>query len=289
MKSKLTAIVAGALILIGIGASSFAATITTKTAKTISNNESKVKMEPINPAEEARQFEAINKTFQEAGINLTSQQETQIQKAAKKMNADVQQLFAGNSKQVFGQLLLGIFLSGGEGEKIIASTGVGEPIANFYTTVSNTLTPQQRPTWEKIWREGKFMQTASNQQNNFTFDMGPNAVNASERAQNFEKTKKIFSDAGVALTPQQETQMLKAEDKLNADFEQAFKKDGGRNLAGIFAAMLLPKEQGEKIGEKVASSIVINPMTAYFENVNGILNPQQRKVWEQSFNQPETN
>lgn len=208
-------------------------------------------MEPINPAEEARQLEAMKKSFQDAGINLTPQQETQIAQAARKMNRDLQQLFAGNPKQMLGQLLLGTFLSGGEGEKIIASTGIGEPIANFYTTVSDTLTPEQRPTWEQIWKEGKFMQTASNQNNDFTFNIESN-ISAEERAQNFEKTKKMFRDAGVALTPQQEAQMQKAEDKLNADFKQVFKKDGNRTIAGVFAAMLLPKEQSEK----VAASIV---------------------------------
>jgi hypothetical protein len=283
MKSKLTAILAGALIFIGIGASAFAATLTTKTAQINSNSEQKVKTQPINPEEEARQFEAMKKSFQDAGINLTSQQEMQVRQAAKKMNADLQQLFAGNPKQVIGQLLLGTFLSGGEGEKIIESTGIGQPIANFYTTVSNTLATEQRPTWEQIWKEGKFMQTASNQQNNFTFNIESN-ISATERAQNFEKTKKMFRDAGVALTPMQEAQMKKADEKLNADFEQVFKKDGNRTIAGVFAAMLLPKEQSEKI----AASIVNNPITAYMKNVNGILNPQQRAVWEQSFNQSQS-
>jgi hypothetical protein len=97
------------------------------------------------------------------------------------------------------------------------------------------------------------MQTASNQQSNSTFDIGSNTVTVEERAQNFEKTKKIFRDAGVALTPQQETQIQKAEEKLNTDFEQVFKKDGNKAITGIFAAMLLPKEQVEKIASSILS------------------------------------
>ncbi len=286
---KLMAILFGTIAVTGISISTLAnaAKSTNQTQKISHYNSNKIEMNTNykDREQEAKYLAEIEKKFKEAGVKLTGQQEIQIRQAHKKMIDGYEQVFEKDTLKTLGKLILSAYLPEKQGSKVAESTGIYQPLVTFYTSVSNSLTPEQRPTWEKIWREMGTERQQESQANNFKITIGDNTVTVAERKQDFEKTKKKFRDAGLALTPQQETQMWEAGEKLAAELESFFQTNPEKTFMGLLAAALLPPEQGEEI----VSTTVGKPLGSYVQSVASILTPQQREFWEKSFANPPKN
>lgn len=280
---KIIVALLGAIAVTGIGVSTVANAARSNFAHhkfTLSTSSENININVRDQAQEAKELAEFKAQFKEAGINLTPQQDVAITQAVEKMRDDYEKVFKKDAVKTIGQVLYAASLpSEEERGKMMESIGFSRPIATFYESVSNAMTPEQRPTWERIWKEQAAKRERSSQANGFKWE--GNIASVAEQKQQFEELKKEFQDAGLPLSSQQEKQMLVAQERLNAEVEQAFKTNPNQallSLAGIFFA---PKE---KQGEAFVESSIGKSTVKYLQAVDTILTPEQQKVWQKKPN-----
>lgn len=284
MSKKLIAVLIGTIVLTGLGISTLAnaakSNRPTQQLTLTTGKKTEMNTNQINKEEAAKMLAEIERRFQKEGINLTPEQKKQIQLAQTTLFNEMQLFFQESTMQKLGQLLLSAVLPEEQGSKLAESTGIGEPVAKFYTTIFNSLAPEQRPTWERIWKELGSERQKANQGITFNWETADEKATVAERRKLFEENNRKFKDAGLALTPQQEAQMWQAEKKLSTELlENTFKGNSGKNFIAILAAMMMSKEKGEI----AVSSSVKKPLEEYIQAVDSILTPEQQKFWQQRF------
>lgn len=296
-RHKVIAVLAGAMVLTGVGSMGYVVAQTFNNAResllSVSNkvqlktnqstaktdNKTEFKMNQLTPEEEAKQWQETKQKFAEVGINLTPQQETTIRQAQRKLSNEMIELFQDNPLLTLGQLIAASSLPPKQGEELMKLTGMdqrlGNPLLAYQNSVLAVLTPEQRPIWDKhFWnREGQARSTENN------FQITPNAPDPAEQARQWEETKQRFRAAGVPLTQQQEAQMQAANSKLQADLSQEFQANPTGTFARFFAVAMLPAP----ITERFAEGLMGQSLIAHFQEVNQILTPEQQKVWDQGW------
>ncbi len=281
-RNQLIGILVGAMMLTGIGTAGFAVAQTLnhdRQSQPSSDNEAEFSMNELTPAEEAQQWQEMKQRFIDAGIQLTPEQETTIQQAQRQLARDMQQLFQDNPLMTLAQLMAAASLPPEQGEAMMRTTGLdqrlGIPILAYRDRVLNALTPEQRPIWEEqIW-QGQGEQTQSPEHQ---WEVTP--ADPTEQAKQWEETKQRFVEAGVPLTPQQESQMQFADAKLQADLTQEFQSNPGSTFARFAAVAILPASMTERFAEALMGRSTIE----YLQSMDQILTPEQRQIWERSFN-----
>lgn len=291
-RTKLIAVLAGAIALAGVGSAGFVVAQTFnnvqqsfsnhkqarfKVQPSLSSNNKQIefKMNELTPAEEAREWQEMKQRFIKAGIKLTPQQEAKIRQAQRQLSADLRPIFQNNPLMTFGQLITASTLPQQQGEALMRTTGLdqrlGIPLLAYRKSVLSALTPEQRPIWEqRIWqRQGEQPQATNNQ-----FKLNP--PSPAQQAQDWQQIKQRFRVAGVPLTPQQETQMQAAYAKLQASLDKEFQANPTGTFARFVALAMVPNPvfvQGS-LGQA---------LTTHLRSVNQILTPAQRQVWQQGF------
>ncbi|NJO78834.1 MAG: hypothetical protein HC827_10110 [Cyanobacteria bacterium RM1_2_2] len=285
-RNKLIAMLAGAIVLAGLGSAGFAVAQTLNTMKQslpFNSNQTEFKMDEITPEQEAQEWQEMKQRFIRAGINLTSQQEATIRQAVRQLRIDMRPVFADNPLMIFTQLITAATLPQQQGEDLMRTTGLdqqmGTPLLAYRNTVLNALTPEQRPIWEsQIWQNGDRSQTTNHLTDN-PIQITTTAPDLAEQARFWEETKQRFRDAGVPLTPQQEAQMQAADAKLQADLTQEFQANPVGAFARFAAFAMLPAA----ITERIAPELLGQSVIAHLRSVDQILTPQQQQVWQQRF------
>lgn len=100
-----------------------------------------------------------------------------------------------------------------------------------------------------------------------------------EKEQRWEKTRKLFRDAALPLTQEQEAQMRQAEDELEAELKQTFQGNLNKFI-GLIAVFFLPQRIQEIIAPTILSN---NPIVTYYHTAAQILSPEQKEIWDRSF------
>jgi hypothetical protein len=285
-RNKSIGVLAGAIVLTGIGSAGFAVAQSLNTMKQSlfsSINQTEFKMDEITPAQEAQEWQEMKQRFNNAGINLTPQQETTIRQAVRQLGADMRPIFADNPLTTFAQLIAAATLPQPQGEALMKTTGLdqrfGTPLLAYRNTVLNALTSEQRPIWEsQIWQNGDRAQ-ATNQSLDNPLQITTAAPDLAEQARFWEETKQRFRDAGVPLTPQQEAQMQAADAKLQADLTQEFQANPVGAFARFAAVAMLPAA----ITERIAPDLLGQSVITHLRSVDQILTPQQQQIWQQRF------
>lgn len=290
-RNKLFGVLVGVIVLAGLSSAGFAVGQTLNTMKQSllsSSNKTEFKMDEITPAQEAQEWQEMKQRFIQAGINLTSQQETTIRQAVRQLRTDMRPVFQDNSLTTFAQLIAAATLPQPQGEELMKTTGLdqrlGAPLLTYRNTVLNALTPEQRPIWERqIWQNGDRPQS-TNQSTDNPLQITATTPDSAEQARFWEETKQRFRDAGVPLTPQQEAQMQAADAKLQADLTQEFQTNPAGAFARFAAFAMLPAS----ITEGIASDLLGQSVITHLRSVDQILTPQQQQVWQQRFSNPAT-
>lgn len=108
-----------------------------------------------------------------------------------------------------------------------------------------------------------------------------NQLTPAEEAQQWQEMKQKFIDAGINLTPQQETIIRQAQRKLASDMLQVFQDNPLMTLGQLIAASSLPQKQGEEMMKATGLDEKLGyPLLAYRNSVLNALTPEQRPVWE---------
>lgn len=293
-RNQLIGVLVGATLLTGLASAGLAVAQTLNTTKqsllSISNK-TEFKMDEISPAQEAQEWQEMKQRFTNAGISLTPEQETTIRQAVNQLRADMRPVFQDNPLTVFTQLIAAATLPPSQGEELMRTTGLdqrlGSPLLTYRNAVLNALMQEQRPIWEsQIWqngdREGALQenrpQTTKQSMNN-PLQITATTPDPVEQARFWEETKQRFREAGVPLTPQQETQMQATDAKLQAHLTQEFQSNPVGTFARFAAFAMLPAA----ITERIAPDLLGQPVIAYLRSVDQILTPQQQQVWQQRF------
>jgi hypothetical protein len=288
----LVGVLVGAIELTGLGSAGFAVAQSLNTMKQSlfsSSNQTEFKMDEITPAQEAQEWQEMKQRFNNAGINLTPQQETTIRQAVNQLRADMRPVFQDNPLTTFTQLIAAATLPQPQGEELMKTTGLdqrlGTPLLAYRNTVLNALTPEQRSIWEsQIWQNGDRPQ-ATNTTSDNPFQITTTAPDLSEQARFWEETKQHFRAAGVPLTPQQEEQIQAADAKLQAELTQEFQVNPGGIFARFAAFAILPAFITERIAPDLLGQSVIDNL----RSVDQILTPQQQQIWQQRWQQRPSN
>lgn len=283
--NKLIAVLAGAIVLTGLGSAGFAMAQTLNSMKQSlsSNNKTEFKMDEVTPAQEAQEWQEMKQRFVNAGINLTPQQETTIRQAVNQLRAEMRPVFQDNPLATFAQLIAAATLPQPQGEALMRTTELdqrlGTPLLAYRDRVLNALTPEQRPIWEsQIWQNGDRHQS-TNPATDTPFQITTADPNPVEQDRFWEETKQKFREAGVPLTPQQEAQMQAADAKLQAELTQEFQTNPVGTFARFAAFAMLPAS----ITERIAADLLGQAVIANLQTVDQILTPQQRQIWQQRF------
>lgn len=101
-----------------------------------------------DPAEQARQWEETKQRFRAAGVPLTPQQETQMQAANSKLQADLNQEFQANPTGTFARFFAVAVLPEAITERF-ADTLMGQSLIAHFQEVNQILTPEQQKVWER--------------------------------------------------------------------------------------------------------------------------------------------
>ncbi|NJK50821.1 hypothetical protein HC931_24335 [Candidatus Gracilibacteria bacterium] len=108
-----------------------------------------------------------------------------------------------------------------------------------------------------------------------------NELTPAEEAQQWEEMKQRFIDAGIQLTPQQETTIRQAQRQLASDMQQLF-KDNPLIISQLMLASSLPPEQGEEMMKTTGLDRRLgNPLLNYRNSILNALTPEQRPIWEE--------
>lgn len=108
-----------------------------------------------------------------------------------------------------------------------------------------------------------------------------NELTPAEEAQQWQEMKQRFIDAGIQLTPQQETTIREAQRQLGRDMQQLFQDNPLTTLAQLMAASSLPPEQGEAMMRTTGLDQKLGiPLLAYRNSILNALTPEQRPIWE---------
>ncbi len=283
-RNKLIAVLAGTIVLTGLGAGfAVAQTFNGVKQSLSSGHETEFKMDEITPAQEAQEWQEMKQRFVNAGIHLTPHQETTIRQAVNQLREEMRPVFQNNPMATFAQLIAAATLPQPQGEALMRTTGLdqrlGAPLLAYRDRVLNALTPEQRPIWERqIWQNGDRLQSENLATDN-PRQMTVVAPDPAEQNRFWEETKQQFRAAGVPLTPQQEAQMQAADAKLQAELTQEFQVNPVGTFARFAAFAMLPAF----ITERIASDLLGQSVITHLQTVDQILTPHQRQIWEQRF------
>jgi len=249
--------------------------------KSTNGSTMELKFNPPTAAEEAQQWQEIKQRFAAAGITLTPEQEIRIRQAGQQMVRQVQQNLGSDLMPVLGQLIAAATLPAAQGEALLKATGLDQrlatPILAYRDTILQTLTPEQRPLWEeRIWKADN-----AQPQTQPEVPLTVSTPTPAEIAQEWQKTRQLFREAGVPLSPEQETQLQQANHTLQTALKREFEADPNGTFARFFALVLLPQPLADRLGENLIGSSIVN----HVRTVHQILTPAQREVWDQSFSQ----
>jgi uncharacterized membrane protein len=101
-----------------------------------------------SPTEQAQQWEQTKQRFIAAGVPLTPQQETQLQAAETKLQADLAQEFRSNPSGTFARFAAVAMLPASITERFAESL-LGQAVITHWQSVDQILTPEQRQVWEQ--------------------------------------------------------------------------------------------------------------------------------------------
>lgn len=289
-RKKLIAGTFGILLITGLSGASFAVAKTIHQVNqsiTTAFQSTEVKMEPITPADEAQQWQETKQRLTQAGIQLTSEQETTLRQAQNKLVQEMTGLFQDSPGLTIVQLITASVLPETAGSALLQLTGLdknlGNPIATYRTTVLNALTPEQRSRWEtEMWERPAQEAQAASQKSIAGLDAQLAAslntqLEPEWEAQQWTDFKQRFQKAGVPLTLQQERQMKVADEAFKTSFATLFKQSPTGTLARFAALAILPAPLGEHfMGEPMTKAL-----GTHFQTVEQILTPEQFKVWNQ--------
>lgn len=107
-----------------------------------------ITLNPPDPVEEARQWEAQKQKFREAGVPLSPQQEIQIQTAFTKLRTGMTQEIQADSVGAFGRLIAVAMLPAPITETF-AKDLLSPHILTYWRSIDQTLTPQQKQIWDR--------------------------------------------------------------------------------------------------------------------------------------------
>jgi hypothetical protein len=231
-------------------------------------------MNELTPAEFDLLWQEAKQQYTEVGIELTLEQEPIIRQAHLQLTTDLGQLFENNSMLTIGLLFVSYILPQQLGASIMMATGLSERLGNllltFRNSVLNALTPVQQQIWEEqIWNGGR--QTRSSQE----LSAIEATIDPVESARQWAAWQQRFIDAGLPLTPEQETQMQAAFAQLQTDLMQEFQANPGETVTRLVAVAILPAP----ITERLASSLVNPAIIAYGRSTSEILTLAQQQVW----------
>ncbi|MBD2259054.1 hypothetical protein [Pseudanabaena sp. FACHB-2040] len=103
-----------------------------------------------------------------------------------------------------------------------------------------------------------------------------------EEAQQWQEAKQRYADAGITLTPQQETIIRQAHRQFTVEMRQVFQNNPLMTIAQLLAISSLPEAQREdmvratELDERLGT-----PVQAYRNSVLDALTPEQRQIWEE--------
>jgi Spy/CpxP family protein refolding chaperone len=106
-------------------------------------------------------------------------------------------------------------------------------------------------------------------------------ITPAQEAQEWQEMKQRFVNAGINLTPQQETTIRQAVNQLRADMRPLFQDNPMATIAQLIAAATLPQPQGEALMKTTGLDQRLGmPILAYRDRVLNVLTPEQRSIWE---------
>ncbi|NJL21102.1 MAG: hypothetical protein HC895_10230 [Leptolyngbyaceae cyanobacterium SM1_3_5] len=243
--------------------------------------------------DEAQQWQDTRRQFEEAGITLNAEQEARLRTASQQFTAELIRAGMTNPRDLL--TLLALPSNQVQAEEIIETTSWGTAYQAYADAISNTLTPDQFQRWQSYLDRQAAANPSSaesaleNMVNQFLaqtepVEQTPQEVSRdqAENARRWEQIKQTLRDAGVPLSPEQETRMVQANEQLATSMQQLFENNPGRAWTQILSLFVFPQPIAERI---FGSSGLANPIATHFEAVKGILTPEQFRVWEQSFSQ----
>lgn len=297
MDAKLISLITGVVLLAGVGAA------TVVSAQSQSNRETR-QVEVANQGaievsttaetpEEDPQWQDTKRQFEEAGITLNADQETRLRQASQQFTAELLRAGMTNPRDLL--TLLALPSNQVQAEEIIQTTSWGGAYQAYADAIENTLTSDQFQRWQS-YLDGQAAENPSsaelaleNMVNQFLAQTEPVPETPEQvsrdraaEAQRWEELKQKFRDAGVPLTPDQETRFLQVNEQMATSVQQAFETNPGRAWTQILSLVVFPQPIAERI---FGSSGLANPIGTYVQEINRILTPEQYRVWEQSFGQ----
>jgi Spy/CpxP family protein refolding chaperone len=106
-------------------------------------------------------------------------------------------------------------------------------------------------------------------------------ITPAQEAQEWQEMKQRFIDAGINLTPQQESTIRQAVNQLRAEMRPVFQDNPLATFAQLIAAATLPEPQGEALMRTTGLDQRLGtPLLAYRNRVLNALTPEQRPIWE---------
>lgn len=98
-------------------------------------------------------------------------------------------------------------------------------------------------------------------------------------AQKWDELRQMLQDAGVPLSPEQEARWQQANELLKARLEP-FQAVPICLFLRFFLMAILPQIALELVGGALLGDEILD----YFKTITQILTPEQRQIWERSFN-----
>lgn len=280
-RSKLIAVVAGGIVLTGLGSAGFAVAQTfshVQQSLLSSSNKMESKMNELSPADDAQQRQETDQAFASAGINLTPAQVDAIYQADRRLMSDLRQVFQAEPLLMTEQLIAVLSLPQPQGEALANMTGLDRkleiPLLAYDERVLDALTLEQRILWEEHRQQRQSEPVQVGDEQFKEFDTAPDPA---EEARQWEETKQRFRAAGVPLTPQQEAQMQSANAKMRIDYKQEVQSNPGGTGARFVAMMFLPSS----FCEQFSNILLPRSFATHQRTVKQILTSAQQKVWQQ--------
>ncbi|MBE9011461.1 hypothetical protein IQ250_14725 [Pseudanabaenaceae cyanobacterium LEGE 13415] len=98
--------------------------------------------------------------------------------------------------------------------------------------------------------------------------------------QSWEEIRQMFEDAGVPLTPEQEAQYQQANKQFKARIVPEFQAAPILFILRFLVMAILPRFVLDCVGGLLIGDAIVD----YLSTMTQILTPEQREVWERSFN-----
>jgi len=142
----------------------------------------------------------------------------------------------------------------------------------FSEAIANTLTPEQHQRWEQFLNDDFIQQIEQASRGEIPIQRDP-----VQEARDWEALKRAFRDAELPLTPEQEAQMQQIHQQFVNALEPRFRSNPIRALIELISPFFLPEAIARWI---FRSTTVGNSLLSYAEEINTVLTPEQKQVWE---------